>query len=419
VLLHLWNDRRGKIVRIGSIALMEGSSRRMAMNWRLSQRLLLLLRCLLLLFLAMLLAAPYWQRAVIGSTSKGWVLVEGDGGEYKPMIDSLVKAGYQRPEPGDSLNYWTAFRQADAAAPAGSDLYMVTPGLAGHFAGERPVTKRLVHWYTYTPADLETHWIAKAWLTPDDSVAVSMGASRNTGTSYHTAIVSALPGTGAVPAVPGARTVPAAAGARSAAADHNGVIQAGRFSLTSKDGRVTVALDSQPPVIVDTNALQIVIYADPAYQQDSRYVKAAIDALRSFTRRRIRTVIAGSIPAEQHSGWLLWLSDRPLPAVRPEHVWSYNPEWKTMEWHRDFPVLLGKLLFGEDSVSGRDRRLIDHTQLMPVRQGRGEQEGTVQAEVPKDIVPLAPVTWLLIFILFITERLVSFYTFSNKKNDGR
>ena len=56
VILHLWNDRRGKVLRIGSIVLLTGDSQRMSWTRRLSQWWLLLVRCLLLLALAVLLA---------------------------------------------------------------------------------------------------------------------------------------------------------------------------------------------------------------------------------------------------------------------------------------------------------------------------------------------------------------------------
>ncbi|HXO78162.1 MAG TPA: BatA domain-containing protein, partial [Puia sp.] len=60
VVVHFWNDRRGKVLRIGSISLLEGASQRKAWSRRISDWWLLLLRCLLLMALPMLLAGPYW-----------------------------------------------------------------------------------------------------------------------------------------------------------------------------------------------------------------------------------------------------------------------------------------------------------------------------------------------------------------------
>jgi hypothetical protein len=108
VILHFWNDRRGKVLRIGSISLLTGSSQRMAWSRRLSQWWLLLLRCLLLVLLAVLLAGPYWRQRA--DRKKGWVIV----GEEGLTVDSLVKAGWERHVMSDSGNYWNGFRAADS-----------------------------------------------------------------------------------------------------------------------------------------------------------------------------------------------------------------------------------------------------------------------------------------------------------------
>ena len=44
VAVHLWNDRRGKVLRIGSVALLSGVTKRLAWSRRITQWWLLLLR---------------------------------------------------------------------------------------------------------------------------------------------------------------------------------------------------------------------------------------------------------------------------------------------------------------------------------------------------------------------------------------
>src|SRR3979490_2629337 len=89
VVIHFWNDRRGKVLRIGSISFLEGASQRMAWSRRISPWWLLLFRCLLLMALALLLAGPYWLRKDSGE--KGWVLSDaGAKNVYGAAIDSLV-----------------------------------------------------------------------------------------------------------------------------------------------------------------------------------------------------------------------------------------------------------------------------------------------------------------------------------------
>jgi hypothetical protein len=469
VVLHLWNDRRGKVLRIGSISLLAGASQRMSWSRRLSQRWLLLLRCALLLALAALLAGPYWGQEGAADARKGWVLeVAGGPGDgagagfaaragavfYRPLIDSLVKAGYERHVLEDSVNYWDGFRVADRSAPAGIPFYIFTTALAGRFSGERPSTDRMVHWYTYTRADSVSHWIQGAWLSSPDSIRVLAGESRSTGSFYRWRSVAATAGLG-----------------------------------TAAEG-----LGAAGSVAVDTSILPITIYTDPAYRQDGRYVAAAVRALQQFTRRRIQLLVTSSLPAAQtrDTGWLFWLAARPLPLAasfahilqyeegkerkvdtrmegselmkevegqdapaatavwrdgygrgvlnleekvdgRIYHFYSrFDPDWSGLVWSRSFPVLLVRLLFGEDHDVREDRRVLDSGQIVPVRReavtgrdvaGRGVvgfgvagPEGDDRAAV-RGAIDLAPVLWILIVLLFILERVVSYST-THIKKDG-
>lgn len=184
VLVHLWNDRRGTVLRIGSVALLAGATKQLALRKRISDWWLLILRCLLLMALAFLLAGPYWQRA---SRGKGWVLVASGASTddaYHGMIDSLVAAGYERHVLRDSLDYWSGFRVADREAPTGLSFYVFTPGLVSRFNGMRPVTQRDVHWYTYALADSVVRWEQRRWVFGKDSMVVLNGVTRATGTSW-------------------------------------------------------------------------------------------------------------------------------------------------------------------------------------------------------------------------------------------
>ena len=395
--------------------MLAGASQRMSWSRRLSQWWLLLLRCLLLLALAVLLAGPFWRHAVTG---KGWVLEVGAADSaYRPLIDSLVKAGYERHLLEDSWNYWDGFRVADRQAPAGVPFYIFSTALAGRYSGERPLTDRVVHWYTYTPMDSVRHWIRRAWSDGTDSIRVLTGSSRSTGTFY---------------------------------------------------SHESVAAGSLLSVPVDTAVLRVTIYTDPAYREDGRYIAAAVKALQAFTRRRVQLSVDGGmgpgVARMRDSGWLFWLSEKPLPSslrgafahvlqykqggerfvdtrvegveLRKEveavssagqtPVWRdgygrgvlsmeatangalygfysrFDPDWSGLVWSRSFPLLLGRLMFGEDTgVSVEDRRVLDPGQIVPVRGGKvvrppGDEQKAID---------LAPVLWVLIFLLFILERI--------------
>ena len=97
VIIHLWNIKEGKTLKIGSIAFFTESTKPHARRIKLSDLPLLLLRCLLLVVIAMLMAHPVWQRQ-INTKEKGWVLIEkGKVNEvykkFKSAIDTLLQQG--------------------------------------------------------------------------------------------------------------------------------------------------------------------------------------------------------------------------------------------------------------------------------------------------------------------------------------
>ncbi len=403
VVVHFWNDRRGKVLRIGSIALLEGASQRMAWSRRLSQWWLLLLRCALVMALALLLAGPYWARP--GGGKKGWVLVDtGVIAAYGGRVDSLVKMGWEK-HVLEGMDYWRAFRTADGMAPGGVEFYIFSSGLAGRFMGERPHTNRVVHWDIYAPGDSVFQWTEKAWSVAADSARVMTGVTRATGSMY-------------------------------------------RYE--------TVAMKS------DTSTLYYTIYTDEAYKQDGRYLEAALRAVQEFTHRRLRpgpggwlfwlsskplpvvtgfsaiwqygtgkekkedtwmesTALYKETTGQERGGEAVWKDGYGRGVLVREgqtfHFYSrLNPDWGELVWSRQFPALLARMLFGEEGPGTRDLRMIDAAQLTPVRRrggaesvdgfGETEVEG-VRAPGANGAIDLGPASWILIFLLFILERWLS------------
>ena len=422
VILHMWNDRRGKLLRIGSVALLTGGALRTAWRPRVTQWLLLLLRCLWLVVLALLLARPVFRK---GAGSKGWILTVGAGGW---IADSLMKAGWERHVFSDSTNYWEGFRAADRMAPAGVPFYIRTPGLARRFAGERPVTAREIRWDVYTAVDSTQRWVQAAWSVAGDSIRLVEGLSRATGTSY---------------------------------------------------SAKTVALMARPDSVpVDTSVFRVAIFADAAHLQEGRYVKAAVLALRDFSGRRMEIISGIGVDGD----WLFWLSDRPMPDLRGyrqvfqymsgkerdvhtrvggvewrkeiavaapdsasasasgELIWrdgfgrpvlekagrSYrfygrlSPDWNGLVWSDAFPVLLERLFYKEDgrafaeTSARRDRRVLDPQQIVPLRGAFADRDiaglRAMLREAGKNAAPadagLESLLFWVVLFLFILERVL-------------
>jgi len=100
IIIHLWNNRKGKTLKVGSILLVQESATQQARSFRLTQLFLLMLRCLLIIILSLLIAQPVWKTNLTSVNEKGWLLIEKQKVQeayknFKPTIDSLISSGYK------------------------------------------------------------------------------------------------------------------------------------------------------------------------------------------------------------------------------------------------------------------------------------------------------------------------------------
>lgn len=468
VVLHLWNTRQGKVLQVGSVQLMQHNARQSSINLRLTDRWLLLLRCLLLLLLALLLAQPVWKSSSTSHTIKGWVVLEPVNSietytHFKPAIDSLLHAGFQLHyfQPGFAIadtatlaavsndtatsSYRTLLPDLLQKAPANASLYLYTSNRLNRFSGNRPVINRPVQWFIYTPADSIYNSIQQAWLTPGNKIKVALQQSLPSGNSYQY------------------RELPAAAG------------QYDSFTLTQHKGLWQVTLNQQTPVTADTTTLSIALYTEE-FPQDASYIQAAVEALRNFTNRRIGLIIAGNTPPPATPiHWLFWLSTKPVPAswqadnilqyhngkvqayqsylqtssqlqpislyqhnrvlLSPDSMYShwsdgygqpilfspyaqphtfyfasrFNPAWSNITWNAGFPMMLARLLLpASDTLPNRqaqDKRAIDTIQLQPQVSSTA---AAIAANAPA--IPLSHLFWLLAAITLLAERILAHKT---------
>jgi hypothetical protein len=137
LLIHLWNVRNGKTLKVGSISFFYETPVSRARSLQLTDLLLLLLRSLIFLLLAMFIAQPI-LKSKFSSKKEGWLLMEKSTihtayAEYKKEIDSLLDRGAELHELGgdfgamklgDSsvdesgeISYWELLRQLENKVP--------------------------------------------------------------------------------------------------------------------------------------------------------------------------------------------------------------------------------------------------------------------------------------------------------------
>lgn len=302
LMIHLWNVKTGKTLKVGSITLMGESSRQNSRSLKLTDLLLLLLRCLLIILLSMLLAEPVWQSAAKEEKNKAWVLVEKDAfpetySNFRNDIDSLLSAGnelhlfqpgFEKADlevmvkdtfPADTSamrSYWSLIRLMEQQIPLGSKPFIFTGDRLSRFVGTRPATLTSITWKTFTPSDSTSQWIDQAYLSSSGDIRTLVSESSPGGTLRQ--IINIDPGT-----------------------VNSGV------KASISNGELRLQLKSQN-ITADTSTLTIAINAE-GFPKDAEYVTAAIVAIQKYTSRKIKFV-----NPSVGQNILFWLSLKDLPA---------------------------------------------------------------------------------------------------------
>jgi hypothetical protein len=183
LIIHLWNVKQGKTIKIGSIALLGESSRASSKSFKLNDWLLLVLRCLLLVLLAFILAQPYLKKIISGKSKKGWVLVDKAifprvFKAHSKTIDSLIKKGYEIHDfnvgfaqltvkdttayktKANTLSYTSLLSESNHLIPAGATVYLFANHRLNRFGNELPTVNYKLNWILLTQTDTLSSWIA-------------------------------------------------------------------------------------------------------------------------------------------------------------------------------------------------------------------------------------------------------------------
>ena len=486
VIVHLWNVRQGKTLKVGSISLLTQGARQSSRSLKLHDFLLLVLRCLLIALLACILAAPYWQQQLSAKKEKGWILLEKESlqesyNKNKVKIDSLLKAGYDfhylnKGFVKDDLvkalkiqkdtvlfnpvNYWSTIKELNQVVPSELPVVLFVKNNLAGFSGERPEVSINLNLHTYLSSDTASTWIAKAFLTPSDSIHLIVGHStpfRNYYTQHNTAL-------------------------NAINNDQFKVeVSGGKLTVSLKDDKATAGIDTSI-VNVDTSTIKCTIFSDK-FRNDANYVRAALESIRRFSNKKMHIAISNNpYNITGKYDWLFWLSGQSIPNnvtannifkyeggkienkatwvseidkttsnqqpvaitktiaaknfdIPSQPVWTngfgsplllkelkgvtsvyhfyshFDPEWNDLPWSPEFPALIFNLLFDDntDIAKVHDKRIIDDKQLQPFLFAKSE------AVVKEKFVKKADLTfyfWIAAFVLFFVERLVSF---RNKK----
>ena len=414
VIIHLWNQRPGKTLRVGSVALVTENALSHKKSIKLTELLLLLLRCLLLSCIAFALASPLWKRPA-NNTSKGWVLMSRNDlatayHHFKPAVDSLLHTGmeFHYFEEGfakenienalqtapDTLSvkqpsYRSIAALLNTRAGATLPLYIFTDNYLRNFSGIRSAVSLNMHWFTYMADTIHVKRMAD---TSTIRITIFSRANAND-----------------------ARYLKAALDAIQQFSKRNiitKVVTAVADIPQQQDWLFWLADDAY----ISKTARNVLLYAKGKAMPRVSYILPAGNF--SFDAVKLYSSIIEKDTAEKFAA-IRWKDGfgQPVLTVQQKDNSNYyclythiDPAWNEMPWSDNFPQLLYELIYadapGDVLATAADKTIIDSSQVLPVIIKEKEAG-------PKPILftetKLAGFFWLLAFILFFAERCLSFY----------
>ncbi|MBB6238121.1 hypothetical protein HDC90_002750 [Pedobacter sp. AK013] len=429
LIIHLWNVKQGKTIKIGSIALLGESSRASSKSFKINDWLLLLLRCLLLALLALLLARPYLKKIISGKSKNGWILADKATFQQvfnsnKKTIDSLLKKGYEihdfnlgftplnlkdttdnQAKKTNSLSYNALLSAANHFVPAGTNVYLFADRRLSHFGNELPIINYQLKYIALTETDTISSWIAEyagkkyeaksnpsntayQTLNSGDEAPINIAIHQTSGTADGKYLIAALKAIGNFTK------------RKIVINPASGKIDIG-FWLSS-DAVATNFKSSIAPSGALFQYENGKIIAEPSFiNLDGRHIKLSKRTVPINGAKKIWTDGFGNAI----------LASEKVNNLTIFHFYSrFNPQWNELVWDGVFvkammPIVIraeNSADFGFEDNPADQRRLSDG-QKNAFQSNRAESAiRTTQNEA------LGTLFWIAALLIFVTERILSF-----------
>lgn len=418
VIIHLWNQRPGKTLKVGSVSLVTESLQRYQNRIQLSEILLLILRCLLIGFIALALTGPQW-RSPVGSNAKGWLLMDrkdvaSSYKHFKPTIDSLLLAGYEFHffEEGfkkeklehaladtsanrvSNASYRNIVAALDQQVNAALPVYVFTNQYLRNFAGVRTNVMLNLHWQMYMPDSL-------VGSSATDTAALRITIfTQHYGTDAHYLV--------------------AASEALRQFSKKNIIVKlvTNMREMPDQQDWLFWLEDAMP--LNSYNAANIVLYAGGHPQREASVILPADGSLFAAVGVNKLIIERDSIEQLPEVRWQDGFGHPVLTAQQQAGRTLYtlythiNPDWNELPWSDNFPAILYTLVYPNSAAATFDKALIDPAQAMPLMQSSKENNAKPALSA---VTQLSAVCWLIAFILLFAERSLSFY-YSKSKTNG-
>ncbi|MET0462197.1 MAG: BatA domain-containing protein [Chitinophagaceae bacterium] len=446
VLIHLWNKRKGKTLKVGSISLLKENNKTSSRNIKITDWPLLLLRCLLLLLIATLLAKPFWQNKP-GKNKGGWIVVRDHElsiayQQQRPLIDSLVQRGFEihalspqsdllslddtslyqstvRPE----LNYWSYIHHLDGTLPDAFPVYMIADLSADHFTGKRPSTNLNLQLVSIDQLKKTDTTEAGAYIDTDGQFISMNKISTNSGNYYESA--AALPTS--VTDTNSTINIGIYAGSNTADATY---LRAALEAISSYTGRPIAINGPEAP-----NSRQLIFWLQDTEPGDKilyslvnggtlfRYANTDSSLVKISSPANTGSSILDGNDADHFyqyasnpsKGTSLWKLANGAPILSTTSNAGkkiiyfnsrLNPQWTDMVWTESLARLLLPIVLPAPDNTGTDLRLISAEQATPHRI-QGKQNGRSDEAGFLHRTDLSFALWITTFLVFALERVIA------------
>ncbi len=475
LIIHLWNIKKGKTLKIGSVFLLGESAKQSSKSFQIKEWLLFLLRSLLILMIAFLLAEPFLKTENSEKNIKGWILFNESkyadlSSKQKAEIKLLSENGFEIHDFDigfnkialvDSQSY---FNKKASNIPPFSLIKQLNSQLAGDFKtivytnlsqskfqGSIPKVHLDLEIRNIDLKDTLSQSVIYAFVGKQDSIKVLCMKSSTSQTTFETVNYS---------------------------------VNNKNLALNIDNGESFIRFKNQKNwVKVISKPLKIEVYADD--KQDAVYLNSALKAIAGFTKTNI-IINNPQQPSliSNDADWIFWLSEKPfyqqnklnettrlfsyavgkaeninsfLKTGRNENTKVYkiikhnssfdenlwtngfgdemlsknrlgkntnflfysrlNLNWTDLVWSENFPKLLMPILFTESNFMNEnyDADINDKRNIAKNQLLTFDEKSLSKTKtISKIDYPIAPYFWIAAILIFFLERILTY----RKKANG-
>lgn len=449
VIIHLWNIKQGKTLKIGSILLLGKSSSSSSKSYKITDWLLFVLRCLILVLITMMIAQPFFSRNFGKDEHKGWVLIDksqlaSTWKTERKALDSLLKLGYelhdfsvgfkelnlsdtlQNTASGEiptlsepQVTYSSLIAQLNKILPADFPVYLYSDHRQNRLGDEIQTVSFDLKWVETEGADSVSTWMTNA------GNKVLEGRSTPSSITYKLINTDHQPEAYNIMIYVGNNTTDATY--LEAALNAIGQFSGRDLKIETLKGVGDASIAKADLIFWFSDRSSSALLKQGMKKGASLFTYEAGKIVRnasliSFDNTNSGTpseiTLTNRIIAKSYPGKALWKDGSGTPVLSVEnkdnyshyHFYSkFNPQWSDLVWNEQFVKAIMPIVLKKDENLGFEDRAADQRVWNKDLKTTLSERGSKSTDVISTQTSLTTTIWICALILFIVERMLSLY----------